>query len=106
MEHKLIVSGAGSWRYVDCVSAQAGKLESLEYVRKHFKMPRERTVACGDSGNDVLMLGGKHCSVIVGNCQPDLLTWHLQQPQDGKCILADASGAAGILEGLARLQLY
>ena len=31
---KIISSGTGGWKYVDCVSNQAGKLESLEFVRK------------------------------------------------------------------------
>ena len=105
-EARIIVSGVGGWRYVDVVAAGAGKLEALEYVRKLYRMPHERTVAAGDSGNDQLMLGGKHYSLLVGNSQPDLLAWHLDQPQTGRCVLTDEHGAAGILEGLARLQLY
>lgn len=106
VEVKIIVSGDGAWRYVDCVAARGGKQESLEYIRRHFGMPLERTVAAGDSGNDILMLGGKHQALIVGNAQPDLLSWHLVQPQTGRCVHTDAHGANGILEGLARLQLY
>ena len=106
VDAKIIVSGAGPWRYMDCVAGRAGKLEALEYVRRRFKMPSDRTVACGDSGNDQLMLAGKHRSIIVGNAQSDLLAWHLEQPQNGTCIVADGHGAHGILEGLARLQLY
>lgn len=155
VEVKIIVSGEGAWRYVDCVAALGGKQESLEYLRRHYMIPLERTVAAGDrrghllagpahscascceldvrcscnslhlprplnsywpcrpsaeiysrSGNDILMLGGKHQALIVGNAQPDLLTWHLLQPQTGRCVLTDAHGADGILEGLARLQLY
>lgn len=87
VEVKIIVSGEGAWRYVDCVAFRGGKQESLEYLRKHYGMPLERTVAAGDSGNDVLMLGGKHQALIVGNCQPDLLKWHLLQPQTGRCVL-------------------
>ena len=33
---KLITSGTGGWQYLDVVSNQGGKLESLEYVRTAF----------------------------------------------------------------------
>ena len=55
----MIVSGTGGWRYVDCVSSRAGKLQALERVRALFSVPRDRCVAAGDSGNDILMLEGK-----------------------------------------------
>jgi len=66
---RVIVSGVGDWRYVDCVSIKGGKFEALEYVRTLFGVPQERCVAAGDSGNDVLMLEGTfifialHCSL-------------------------------------------
>ncbi len=43
---------------MDCVAARAGKLQALERVRALFGVPRERCVAAGDSGNDILMLEG------------------------------------------------
>ena len=45
-------------RVLDLVPPRAGKREALEYVRQRYGFPVERTVACGDSGNDVLMLSG------------------------------------------------
>lgn len=33
---KVIASGVGGWQYIDVVSARAGKLESLDYVRQDF----------------------------------------------------------------------
>lgn len=56
---RIIVSGTGDWRYVDCVSIRGGKLEALERVRTLFSVPRDRCVAAGDSGNDILMLEGE-----------------------------------------------
>ena len=56
---RIIVSGVGSWRYVDCVAIRAGKLEALEYVRMLYGVPLDRCVAAGDSGNDILMLEGE-----------------------------------------------
>jgi hypothetical protein len=55
---RIITSGTGGWRYVDCVAARGGKLEALEYVRALFGVPRARCAAAGDSGNDILMLEG------------------------------------------------
>ena len=45
-------------RVLDLVPPRAGKRAALEYVRQRYGFPVERTVACGDSGNDVLMLSG------------------------------------------------
>ena len=39
---------------------ESGKLEALEHVRKAYGFPIESTVACGDSGNDILMLAGEY----------------------------------------------
>lgn len=103
---KLIVSGNGEWRYVDCVSAHAGKLAALEYVRALFGVAVNRCVAAGDSGNDALMLGGQNPAIVVGNAQEELVRWVLTQPQDGRLVVADAPMAHGVLEGLARLGLY
>eukprot|EP01023_Acetabularia_acetabulum_P016593 TRINITY_DN18188_c0_g1_i1.p1 TRINITY_DN18188_c0_g1~~TRINITY_DN18188_c0_g1_i1.p1 ORF type:complete len:233 (+),score=42.08 TRINITY_DN18188_c0_g1_i1:63-701(+) len=104
---RIIISGEGEWRYVDCVSSKGGKLEALEYVRTIYGIPRERTVACGDSGNDILMLDGKNPGIIVGNAQPELVEWLVEQTQvDGRVIMTDGKYARGILEGLARHGLY
>ena len=56
---RLIVSGVGEWRYVDCVAIKAGKQEALEYIRAMFNIPLSHCMAAGDSGNDTLMLEGK-----------------------------------------------
>ena len=41
------------------VPIRAGKLEALNHVRRHFGFSVASTVACGDSGNDILMLSGE-----------------------------------------------
>jgi hydroxymethylpyrimidine pyrophosphatase-like HAD family hydrolase len=47
-----------------CMDAvKGGKFEALEYVRTLFGVPRERCVAAGDSGNDILMLEGLAFSI-------------------------------------------
>ena len=44
-------------------------VQALEYVRKQLGFPHSATLACGDSGNDIDMLGGKSLAVVVGNAQ-------------------------------------
>ncbi|MFE1745044.1 HAD family hydrolase [Coleofasciculus sp. H7-2] len=60
----------------------------------------DRTIICGDSGNDLSMFQNvPSCGIIVGNAQPELLEWHHNSPP-GKRYLAKSHFAAGILEGL------
>lgn len=101
---KLISSGMGEWRYLDLVSNQAGKLESLDYVRNSYGFDKESTIACGDSGNDILMLSGENRAIVVGNAQPDLKDWVETQLGNGdspsRLWVATKHEAYGILEGL------
>jgi hydroxymethylpyrimidine pyrophosphatase-like HAD family hydrolase len=110
--HRLIVSGAGDWRYVDLVPAGAGKLAALEHVRGALCFAPAATVAAGDSGNDLDMLrteGVGHAAIVVGNAQPDLLAWARAEAAAAAAgaragpVLARAPAAAGVLEGLAEL---
>lgn len=55
---QYIVSGMGEYLYLDVLSIRAGKRNAMDYVRRLFGISRERVVAAGDSGNDVLMLEG------------------------------------------------
>lgn len=103
---RIIVSGVGDYRYVDCVAIKAGKQEALEYIRALFNIPLSHCMAAGDSGNDILMLEGKHMGIIVGNAQQELLDWLLQQQQSARVVRTDAPMAAGVLEGIARHGLY
>ena len=102
---KLVASGTGGWQYVDVVSRRAGKLESLEYVREMLGFDHGSTVACGDSGNDILMMEGENRAIVVGNAQEDLVRWAEAQPGGGggRVLRAGAAEAHGILEGLGQL---
>ncbi|GLC47268.1 hypothetical protein PLESTF_000927300 [Pleodorina starrii] len=104
----VITSGHGGWKYMDVVPIRAGKLEALNHVRRHFGFSVASTVACGDSGNDILMLSGENLAIVVGNAQPDLRQWAQQRQASephlpsGKTrmLLASRKEALGILEGL------
>ncbi|KAF6259195.1 sucrose-6F-phosphate phosphohydrolase-domain-containing protein [Scenedesmus sp. NREL 46B-D3] len=107
VQANIIVSGTGDWRFLDLVPVRAGKLQALEYVRASHRFPLSNTIACGDSGNDILMLSGRNLAIVVGNAQPDLLQWleqHVsdESPLPGKqrLLRTEAHEAYGILEGL------
>ncbi|DBB07742.1 TPA: hypothetical protein ACH3X3_009162 [Trebouxia sp. C0006] len=103
---RIIVSGVGDYRYVDCVAIKAGKQEALEYIRALFNIPLTHCMAAGDSGNDILMLEGQHQAIIVSNAQQELLDWLLQQKQTPRIVCTNAPMADGILEGIARHGLH
>ena len=100
----LVVSGEGGWKYIDVLPQGAGKLQSLEYVREELGFDEKCTVACGDSGNDILLLSGPSRGIIVGNAQEDLRKWYAEiesQGHNGRLAFVEASMAGGILEGLS-----
>ena len=49
---------------------------------------------------------GRNLALCVGNSQPALLSWLMEQPQTPRVIYTDEHMARGILEGLARHGLY
>ena len=69
VEVNMITSGTGDWRFLDLVPLRAGKREALDYVARMHGFAPAATVACGDSGNDILMLSGSSLAVVVGNAQ-------------------------------------
>jgi hydroxymethylpyrimidine pyrophosphatase-like HAD family hydrolase len=64
MRAQYIVSGMGEYLYLDVLSIRAGKRNAMDYVRKMFSISKERVVAAGDSGNDVLMLEGVRPTIL------------------------------------------
>ncbi|KAL4859929.1 Fumarylacetoacetase [Chlorella vulgaris] len=107
VRHRIVVSGSGDWRFLDLVPVEAGKLQALEYARRTLGFAPEQTVACGDSGNDIDMLEGRHRSIVVGNAHPVLLEWAEARQrslaggaQGGELLVTAAHRAHGILEGL------
>lgn len=97
LDVKLVYSGG---KDLDILPLHGNKGEAMQYLRNHFEIPAERTVACGDSGNDQSLFDvGQERGVIVGNARPELLEWHQDNLVDHH-YLATARCAGGILEGL------
>jgi sucrose-6-phosphatase len=85
---------------LDILPQAANKGKAMQFVQTQLGIAPPRTVACGDSGNDIALFTGKeNRGIIVGNAQPELLDWHAQTPSPYR-YLARSSYAAGILEGL------
>lgn len=104
VQANVVVSGEGDWKYLDVLPTGAGKLASLEYVRRELGFSVESTVACGDSGNDISMLSGEVKGIIVANAQDDLLHWYdsiHDSEQKQRVYRTSASMAHGIIDGLA-----
>ncbi len=85
---------------LDIVPISSDKGQAMQFLREKWNFVSERTVACGDSGNDIaLFTAGKERGIIVGNARPELLTWHNDNPAEHR-YLAKNVCAGGILEGL------
>ena len=70
---------------LDVIPQRAGKGEALKFVLAELGAAPERTLVCGDSGNDKLMLGldgVKAC--VVGNAMAELVAWMETERQNGR----------------------
>lgn len=97
LEVQLIYSGSID---LDILPRRANKGMAMGFLRDYLGIAPERTVACGDSGNDLSMFANRdERGIIVGNAMPELLNWHHTNPNPHR-YLANGHCAAGILEGL------
>lgn len=109
LQANVVVSGGGSWRFVDVLPIGVDKgSASLQIPRllhtpspDTANMPKICRVAAGDSLNDKTILATADVSIIPLNGQPDLLEWTADQTFSSLYI-ADESFAAGVLQGLQR----
>ena len=94
---RLIYSGS---RDLDILPVNGNKGLAMQFLAKRWQIEPYRTVACGDSGNDIdLFQVGEERGILVGNAKPELLAWYRVNPSP-HLYLAKAYYAAGILEGL------
>lgn len=93
---KSIYSGASD---LDILAPQAGKDAAMKHLAGHLGCPLERTVAAGDSGNDLALFEAAGRAIAVGNAREELLAL---MPRH-KTYHAAAHHAAGVLEGLVAL---
>lgn len=97
LQTQVIFSGG---KDLDILPQAANKGQAMTFVRQKFGTSPDRTVACGDSGNDIALFADRpERGIIVGNAMPELLQWHQAHPNPDR-YLAQAHCAAGVLEGL------
>jgi sucrose-6F-phosphate phosphohydrolase len=92
LEVKVIYSGG---KNLDIIPHGSGKGNAIEYLRRQLNIPSERVVVAGDSGNDLEMFVAPYKGIIVANA-----TAELKQKQGDHIYHAQATHAAGVLEGL------
>ena len=97
LDVKLIYS---TGQDLDILPRHGDKGLAMQFLRQQWGIEPERTVVCGDSGNDIALFSvGEERGIIVGNASSELLQWHNANPAEYH-YLAKASCAGGILEGL------
>lgn len=85
---------------LDILPKGSNKGLAVQFLRQRWGIDPARTVACGDSGNDISLFStGQERGIIVGNAQPELRLWYEVNPADYR-YMAQATCAGGILEGL------
>ena len=95
-EIKLIYSAGQD---LDLLPKNGDKGLAVQFLRQKWDITPERTIVCGDSGNDISMFKGEEKGLIVGNAKPELRQWYKNNGSDNN-YLADSECAGGILEGL------
>ncbi len=90
---------------LDLLPQHGNKGLAVKFLRKRWDINAEKTIACGDSGNDVALFEGEEKGIIVGNAKPELLEWY-EQNKNESLYLATAPCAGGILEGLEYFQFF
>lgn len=93
---KLIYSAGQD---LDLLPQNGDKGLALRFLRNKWNIAADRTIVCGDSGNDIALLQGEEKGIIVANAKRELLQWY-EANQNETLYLAEAGYAAGILEGL------
>ncbi len=87
--------------YLDILPRGVDKGHALEYLQEYLSVPRERTIAAGDSLNDESMLSMAGAAIVVQNGAKELDTL---RPLKG-VLFAERKFAAGLLEGLQKLEI-
>lgn len=83
--------------FLDVLPYRASKGKAIRYLSQKWEIPIARIATAGDSGNDLDMLMGNTAGIVVANHDPEL---EVLRDSASRVYFAEASHAAGILEGL------
>lgn len=100
MGHDVLISAG---RFFDVLPRDVSKGPSLKRLVAHLGLPPDRVLAAGDTLNDLSMLECGLPAVAVGGAEQALVDRVAPLPH---VHVADAIGAAGILEAVAALGLH
>ncbi|MEL6580146.1 MAG: sucrose-phosphate phosphatase [Cyanobacteria bacterium J06621_12] len=95
-EIKLIYSAGQD---LDLLPKNGDKGLAVKFLRRRWSIAPEKTIVCGDSGNDISMFKGQEKGLIVANAKPELLQWYEINRSENH-YLAESDCAGGIIEGL------
>ena len=85
---------------LDILPSNGNKGTAVRFLQEKLAIAPERTVVCGDSGNDLSMFTATCAKgIIVGNAKPELRTWYETSAPD-HVYLAQGHCSQGILEGM------
>ncbi|MBH8562926.1 sucrose-phosphate phosphatase [Nostoc sp. CENA67] len=89
---------------VDILPLNADKGLAVKYIQQRWGFSAEKTVVCGDSGNDISLFSvGEERGILVGNARPELLAWYDNNKTEYR-YYARGRAANGIIEGLRHFQ--
>lgn len=91
---------ASHGKYLDVLPEGVNKGAAVDHVADRMGLLRARVAVAGDSGNDVAMLRSCAHPIIVGNWSDGLA----KDPSLAHAYIAEASHAAGVLEGVRHFQ--
>lgn len=100
-EIKMIYSAGQD---LDLLPPNGDKGLAVQFLQGRWGISPDKTIVCGDSGNDISMFQGQEKGLIVSNAKPELLQWY-ETNRDENHYLAQAPCAGGILEGLKYFNL-
>ena len=89
---------------VDVLPVNANKGNAVQYLQNKLGIAANRTLVCGDSGNDISMFQQSAYGVIVNNAQIELIEWY-QAHADEHHYFAKNAYASGIFEALQKFEL-
>jgi hypothetical protein len=96
LQAKLVYSGGHD---LDILPSKGDKGLAVQFLRQNLAISAQKSVVCGDSGNDIALFNGEERGIIVGNAKPELRQWYQDNQSDYR-YFARSYYASGILEGL------
>ena len=87
--------------FLDILPKRASKGRAVRYLNQKWSIPVDRTVVCGDSGNDIDMFHGPFSGVVVSNHSEELASLKGAK----RVHFASQPSSAGVLEGMKHFGL-